>query len=179
MFIQILYLHCRPSVTSVQHLPQILPRALHVLSLTAVSTMPMQPWSASPVRIRSASSISRTRLLEWLLASATALASLRHKELHWLPVKWLIDFKVTITTYNLLESNEPAYLQSRILLEFRGALWDHQLMTDVSTIILLQLTLALGHFAALPRPSAAWHSRLAISFGVQEQTESTLFSTCF
>ena len=44
-----------PSVTSVQHLPQILPRALHVLSLAAVSTMPMQPWSASLARIRSTS----------------------------------------------------------------------------------------------------------------------------
>ena len=38
------------------------------------------------------------------------------KELHWLPVKWQIDFKVTTTTYKLLESNEPAYLQSRISL---------------------------------------------------------------
>ena len=66
--------------------------------------------------------------------------------------------------------------------EFRGALWDHRLMTDVSTIIPLELTLALGYFAALPRPSGM-HCRLTfettISFGVQEQTESKLFSTSF
>ena len=43
--------HIRPSVTFVQHLPQILPRALHVFSLAAVSTMPMQPWLASMARI--------------------------------------------------------------------------------------------------------------------------------
>ena len=36
------------------------------------------------------------------------------KELHWLPVKCRIDFKVATTTYKLLESNEPAYLRSRI-----------------------------------------------------------------
>ena len=36
------------------------------------------------------------------------------KEIHWLPVKWRIDFKVATTTYKLLESNEPAYLRSRI-----------------------------------------------------------------
>ena len=40
-----------PSVTSVQHLSQILPRAVHVLSLAAVSAMPMPPWSASLARI--------------------------------------------------------------------------------------------------------------------------------
>ena len=38
------------------------------------------------------------------------------KELHWLPVKWRIDFKVATTTYKLVESNEPAYLRSRISL---------------------------------------------------------------
>ena len=36
------------------------------------------------------------------------------KELNWLPVKWLIDFKVVTMTYRLLEFNEPAYLRSRI-----------------------------------------------------------------
>ena len=38
------------------------------------------------------------------------------KDLHWLPIMWRIDFKAATTTYKLLESNEPAYLRSRISL---------------------------------------------------------------
>ena len=85
------------------------------------------------------------------------------KELHWLLVRWRIDFKVATTTYKLLESNEPncqLICDREFWSEYRGALWDHRLMTDVSTIIRLELKLALGHFAALPRPSGR-HCRLA------------------
>ena len=35
-------------------------------------------------------------------------------ELHWLPIKWRIDYKVASLTYKLLESGEPTYLRSRI-----------------------------------------------------------------
>ena len=36
------------------------------------------------------------------------------QELHWLPIKWRIDYKVATLTYKLLESGEPTYLRSRI-----------------------------------------------------------------
>ena len=52
-------------ITSVQDSPQMLPRALHALSLIAVLTIPMQPWSASGVRISNASCASKTHWLEW------------------------------------------------------------------------------------------------------------------
>ena len=102
------------------------------------------------------------------------------KALHWLPVKWRIDFKVATTTYKLLESNEPAYLRSRISLRvprrsLRSSADDRRLDDHPARS-------ALGHFAALPdhlERTGAWHSRLIISLCVQEQTESTLFSTSF
>ena len=31
------------------------------------------------------------------------------QELHWLPIEWSIDYKVTTLTYTLLESGEPTY----------------------------------------------------------------------
>ena len=36
------------------------------------------------------------------------------QELHWLPIKWRIDYKVATLTYKLLESGESTYLRSRI-----------------------------------------------------------------
>ena len=36
------------------------------------------------------------------------------QKLHWLPVKWRINFKVTTLTYKVLESGEPSYLSSKI-----------------------------------------------------------------
>ena len=36
------------------------------------------------------------------------------QELHWLPIKWRIDYKVGTLIYKLLESGEPTYLRSRI-----------------------------------------------------------------
>ena len=36
------------------------------------------------------------------------------QELHWLPFKWCIDYKVFTLTYKLLESVGPTYLRSRI-----------------------------------------------------------------
>ena len=36
------------------------------------------------------------------------------QELHWLPIKWHIDYKVATLTYKFLESGEPTYLRSRI-----------------------------------------------------------------
>ena len=45
------------------------------------------------------------------------------QELHWLPIKWRIDYKVATLTYKLLESGEPTYLRSRITNKiFRRAL---------------------------------------------------------
>ena len=34
--------------------------------------------------------------------------------LHWLPIKWRIDFKVATLTYKVFHSGEPLYLSSRI-----------------------------------------------------------------
>ena len=36
------------------------------------------------------------------------------QKLHWLPVKWRINFKVATLTYKVLESGEPSYLSSKI-----------------------------------------------------------------
>ena len=36
------------------------------------------------------------------------------QELHRLPIKWRIDYKVATLTYKLLKSGEPTYLRSRI-----------------------------------------------------------------
>ena len=36
------------------------------------------------------------------------------QELHWLPIKWCIDYKVATLMYKLLESGEPTYMRSRI-----------------------------------------------------------------
>ena len=45
------------------------------------------------------------------------------QELHWLPIKWRIDYKVATLTYKLLESGGPTYLRSRITSKiFRRAL---------------------------------------------------------
>ena len=35
------------------------------------------------------------------------------QELHWLPIKWRIDYKAATLTYKLLESGEPTYLRTR------------------------------------------------------------------
>ena len=101
---------------SIQHTPQILLRALHALSLVAVLTMPIQPWSASVVRLWNAFGASKTQWLEWLLASAVASAYPRHwKNFAGCRSNGGSNFKVATTTYKLLlESNEPAYLRSRI-----------------------------------------------------------------
>ena len=37
------------------------------------------------------------------------------QKLHWLPIMWRIDYKVTTLMYKLLESGEPTYLRSRIM----------------------------------------------------------------
>ena len=45
------------------------------------------------------------------------------QELHWLPIKWHIDYKISTLTYKLLESGETTYLRSRITSKiFRRAL---------------------------------------------------------
>ena len=36
------------------------------------------------------------------------------QKLHWLPIKWMINFKVATVTYKVLESGEPSYLSSTI-----------------------------------------------------------------
>ena len=37
------------------------------------------------------------------------------QELHWLPIKWRINYKVATLTYKLMESGEPTYLTSCIM----------------------------------------------------------------
>ena len=45
------------------------------------------------------------------------------QDLHWLPIKWRMNYKVATLTYKLLESGEPTYLRSRITSKiFRSAL---------------------------------------------------------
>ena len=36
------------------------------------------------------------------------------KNLHWLPIKWRIDYKIAVTTYKLITTRQPQYLCSRI-----------------------------------------------------------------
>ena len=36
------------------------------------------------------------------------------KNLHWLPIKWRIDYKIAVTTYKLITTGQPQYLCSRI-----------------------------------------------------------------
>ena len=36
------------------------------------------------------------------------------KYLHWLLIKWQIDYKITVTTYKLITTGQPQYLCSRI-----------------------------------------------------------------
>ena len=36
------------------------------------------------------------------------------KYLHWLPIKWRIDYKIAVTTYKLITTGPPQYLCSRI-----------------------------------------------------------------
>jgi len=39
-------------------------------------------------------------------------ASMRLSNLHWLPVRKRIDFKLALTTYKILSTHQPAYLRS-------------------------------------------------------------------
>ena len=73
--------------------------------------------------------ISRLQRLESTLARVVTCQrghisiSKTLQELHWLPIKWLINYKVATLTYKLLESGEPMYLRSRITSKiFRRAL---------------------------------------------------------
>ena len=43
----------------------------------------------------------------------SSISAILHN-LHWLPIKWRIDFKVATLTYKVLQSGEPSYLSSRI-----------------------------------------------------------------
>ena len=104
------------------------------------------------------------------------------KELHWLQVKWRIDFNVATTTYKLLDFNEPAYVRSRISVRvLRRSLRssaDDRRLDDHPT----RSNKALGHFAALLRPSrmyCRWTFETHHQPRCSEQTESTLFSTSF
>ena len=40
--------------------------------------------------------------------------NLKMKYLHWLPIKWQIDYKIAVTTYKLITTGQPQYLCSRI-----------------------------------------------------------------
>ena len=95
------------------------------------------------------------------------------KELHWLPVKLRIDFKVATVTYKLLESNEPAFLRSRISLRVpRCSLWssaDDRRLDEHPT----RTASALGHFSALPRPPG-WN---ALPYDIQESSSVSVIKS--
>ena len=63
----------------------------------------------------SVKNISRIQCLQSMLANGVTCQQGRVsisktlQELHWLPIKWLIDYKVATLTYKLLESGEPIY----------------------------------------------------------------------
>ena len=62
--------------------------------------------------------ITLARVVKWVISISNTL-----QELHLLPIKWRIDYKVATLTYKLLESDEPTYLRSRFTSKiFRCAL---------------------------------------------------------
>ena len=108
-FISVLY------VTSAQQSIKMLPRWSHI------------PWSngdwiTSMLLGASAKVIQR---LKWILQNMLARVVARQhghtsisvtlRELHWLPIKWKINFKVAMLSYKTLESGEPSHLASKTI----------------------------------------------------------------
>ena len=67
-------------------------------------------------------------------------------DLHWLPMKFRVDFKVATLTFKVIESGEPGYLYSRISIAFSrrtlrssaetfcDSIKDHDWRTSFSTL---------------------------------------------
>ena len=82
------------------------------------------------------------------------------KYLHWLPIKWRIDFKIVVTTYKLITTVKPHYLSSRIVRyrhTKRRSLWNVD-VTDNSRRLAVHLTKTIiGTLAFWPASPGIWN----------------------
>ena len=93
------------SVTSVPILHLTAPRTSPVLSSVVASIAPTRPsWGS---RVRTFLGFNVVTCLWGHISISKTL-----QELHWLPIKWCINYKVTTLMYKFLESGEPTYLRS-------------------------------------------------------------------
>ena len=75
------------------------------------------------------------------------------KELHWLPVRYHVEFKIALLVFNLLHGEAPAYLENLLRLKdvgiyrlrsSRQKLLLEQLVKHLETVLLLKLVLLCG-----------------------------------
>ena len=122
--------------TVISHLMHTSQHFLNPISTTSVHSTTFIPISHStasrtlPVLSSAVASITPTRFsvknvsqlqrLQTMLARVVTCQrgrisiSKTLQELHWLSIKWRLDYKVATLTYKFLESGEPTYLRSRI-----------------------------------------------------------------
>ena len=78
------------------------------------------------------------------------------KQLHWLPVKYRIDFKMTKLTYKVLQTGEPSYLSSRISVHTprRVLRWS----TDTCRLAIPQFKTKIGSSSFRHSAPSIWNS---------------------
>ena len=74
--------------------------------------------------------------------------------LHWLPVKWRIDFKVTTLTYKLLSTGQPSYLVNSVSIYIPGR---SMRSTDARTLTVPRTKTVIGARAFRSAAPSVWN----------------------
>ena len=108
------FIICMHFATSVPISHFTAPKTLPVLSSAVASITPTWPSWGPRLRTSLGFNVCKACLRMLSYVSGDASASQTLQELHWLPFKWRIDYKLATLMYKLLESGEPIYLRSCI-----------------------------------------------------------------
>ena len=106
--------------TSEMFSPITPPIALPAPSSASVSIMPTLYSSVPPSNITKLHRIQNTLVRIVTRQHGWTGTSQSLATLHWLPVKWRVDFKVATISYKLLSTGQPSYLSNSIYMYVPG-----------------------------------------------------------
>ena len=103
------------------------------------------------------------------------------KELHWLPIRHRIDYKIAILTYKVLNCGEPTYLHSEYPSVSHAANYVHQLTLDALMLYEQRRLLLVVLFVRLLQPFGTLYLLtldLHLASQLYEKTKDILFWLC-
>ena len=96
------------------------------------------------------------------------------KQLHWLPVKYRIDFKMATLTYKVLQTGEPSYLSSRISVDTPRRVLRSS--TDTCRLAIPQFKTKIGSRAFRHSAPSIWNS---LPFDIRNSPSTQSFKKTF